>query len=198
MCNGTQWCCAYLCLCDINAAGGNAMKELTLENPKGFVRSIARHKKKRAALECIRSVAVTQENGLEGDIRGKGGHDRARQVVIISWQGWLAARKDLGLDDPKLLPSDHEGDSLPWTLRRGNVLVDGLTFGKSDIGRQLAFGDRKKGPVFEITGEVTPCKRMDEQYPGLTAALTPNWRGGAACRIIRAGNLYQGMSVVFI
>jgi MOSC domain-containing protein YiiM len=46
-----------------------------------------------------------------------------------------------------------------------------------------------------ITGEVDPCSRMDEQYPGLTKALQPEWRGGISCTVLQGGPVALGDTV---
>jgi len=43
----------------------------------------------------------------------------------------------------------------------------------------------------KITGETTPCKRMDELFPGLKNALVPNWHGGVTCKVIKGGAIKE-------
>jgi hypothetical protein len=38
---------------------------------------------------------------------------------------------------------------------------------------------------------------MDEQQPGLTAALTPEWRGGISCDVVKPGDIKIGDQVEF-
>ena len=46
--------------------------------------------------------------------------------------------------------------------------------------------------ILEVTMEVDPCSRMDEQAEGLKAALTPDWRGGVACVVLEGGAVSVG------
>ncbi|MFY8207099.1 MAG: MOSC domain-containing protein, partial [Arenimonas sp.] len=50
----------------------------------------------------------------------------------------------------------------------------------------------------QIMLETDPCPRMDAQHDGLTAALTPHWRGGVCCRVLADGIVNTGDSVVFV
>src|SRR5262249_29685897 len=90
-----------------------------------------------------------------------------------SLQQWEATCKELGTD-------------LSWTTRRANLCISGLEFEPRDVGAIIYIGSNVS---LEITGETDPCKRMDEAYQGLRAALKPNWRGGVTCRVIRAGTI---------
>ena len=40
----------------------------------------------------------------------------------------------------------------------------------------------------EITGELVPCNRMDEQFDGLTKILGQDWRGGVTCKVKKEGS----------
>jgi len=47
----------------------------------------------------------------------------------------------------------------------------------------------------QVTQEVNPCFRMDEQCPGLKDRLTPDWRGGVACIVLQGGSVAVGDEV---
>ncbi|HCK85251.1 MAG TPA: MOSC domain-containing protein, partial [Hyphomonadaceae bacterium] len=51
------------------------------------------------------------------------------------------------------------------------------------------------GVELAITGETKPCANMDRQWQGLTAALTPDWRGGLTARVLRGGEVCVGDGV---
>ena len=51
------------------------------------------------------------------------------------------------------------------------------------------------GVHLQVTMEVDPCKRMEEQYEGLRAAMTPDWRGGVACTVLKGGPVQLGDEV---
>ena len=48
-----------------------------------------------------------------------------------------------------------------------------------------------------VTEETDPCSRMDEQHLGLTEALTPDWRGGVCCDVVKPGAIRIGDQVEF-
>ena len=103
-----------------------------------------------------------------------------RQITVISLRQWNEALDELGVRD---------FTTYPWYLRRANLCVTSRYFMPSDVGKQLSIGPNV---LLEITGETAPCSRMDEVLPGLKWALTPKWRGGVTCRVIRGGEIYVG------
>ncbi len=135
---------------------------------------IAIHEKSRGPIERRDRSAVTREGGLEGDFRGTRSE---RQVVVLSREAWAAACADLG-------------EELPWTTRRGNLLVEGVELSET-TGRRLRIG----GVLLEITGECDPCARMDAERDGLRRALTPDWRAGVMCRVVEPGEVALGDAV---
>ena len=138
----------------------------------GTVLGIALRDKPRAAMQTVERVRVSVEAGLEGDFRGA---QKGRQVTVLSEAAWRQACAELGTE-------------LPWTTRRANLLVDGLEFSAGDPGRTLRIGEVE----LVVTEETDPCSRMDEQHPGLTAALEPDWRGGVCCDVVGAGAIRLG------
>jgi MOSC domain-containing protein YiiM len=46
--------------------------------------------------------------------------------------------------------------------------------------------------VLEVTRHTDPCERMEALAPGLFAALTPDWRGGACTRVLMGGRIAVG------
>ena len=125
---------------------------------------IAFKTEKRGVMHTVDHASVSQEKGVENDIFGRPGK---RQVTVMSLQQWQQA-------------CNQVDKNLPWFTRRANLLVDGLSFSANDLGKRLTIGKL----VLEITGETDPCKKMEQAYPGLEAALLPNWRGGVTCRVI--------------
>ena len=136
---------------------------------------IAIRQKSRAPMELRDTCLVTQEAGLNGDFRGKPGK---RQVTVLSETQWADACDELKVE-------------LPWTYRRANLLVSGISFSEEMVGKHLVIGDL----ILKITRETDPCPRMDEQQMGLTQALTPGWRGGVCCTVISDGEVSLGQSV---
>lgn len=145
---------------------------------QAHVQAIAYRKKPKAPMTEIDSVEITCEQGVVPDTRGKPGK---RQVTVLSLEAWQTACAELGTE-------------LPWTMRRANILVSGITFSVADVGKILQIGDVR----LQITVETDPCHRMDEQHQGLTAALTPDWRAGVCCRVLQEGEICLNDDVVMI
>jgi len=143
----------------------------------GVLAGIARHAFPRAPMEVIEHVHVSVESGLAGDFRGavKPGREAKRQVSMIERADWDAAMAELGVD--------HH-----WSVRRANLLVEGIDLPQ----RQGAIVRIGAEVVLEIRIECDPCSRMEEIEPGLKAALTPDWRGGALARVISGGDIRVG------
>lgn len=143
----------------------------------GTLAGIARRAAVRAPMEVLDAAEVTPELGVVGDHRGRlkpNGRGR-RQVSLMERADWDAAQAEIGR-------------ALPWFARRANLLVDGLDLPQRP-GARLRIG---AGLLLEITTECDPCYRMDEIAPGLQAALTPDWRGGALARVIEGGRVAVG------
>jgi MOSC domain-containing protein YiiM len=137
----------------------------------GTLLGIARKSGKRAPMEEIDAAQASEAAGIEGDYRGKPGD---RQVTVLAREAWQAVCHELG-------------EVLPWTLRRANLLVEGVNLPQRP-GARLRVG----GMLLEVTGECDPCTRMDEQRDGLTEALRPEWRGGVTCRVVEGGAISVG------
>ena len=120
---------------------------------------------------------ISEAAGVEGEFRGKPGK---RQVVVVGREGWEAACRELGVE-------------LDWTLRRGNLYVEGVDL-RDSRGAQLRIG----GALLQVTGECDPCWVRDKQHEGLRKALTPEWRGGVACRVLRGGDVAVGDDVQLV
>ena len=140
----------------------------------GILLNIATKTASGEPMTAHREIAISRERGLEGDFRGEINN---RQVTVVSREAWETACGQLKAD-------------LPWTTRRANLLVEGLDL-EETAGSRLRIGR----VVLEITGETTPCKRMDAAYAGLREALTPQWRSGANCRVIEGGTVRAGDEV---
>lgn len=140
----------------------------------GVLIGIARRGGKRAPMETLDRAEISAETGVALDWRGKPGR---RQVTVLSADAWRDACSELG-------------KALPWTTRRANLLVEGIDLPET-TGAVLHVG----AVLLLVTGEVDPCSRMDEQCPGLTAALQPAWRGGVSCTVLDGGSVALGDGV---
>src|SRR5262245_24123352 len=139
----------------------------------GSLLAIATKPKTRAPMELHESLLV----GPDG-LPGERAHPRERAVTVLSRESWAAACRALG------------DATLPWTLRRANLLVENVALGQS-LGRRLQVG----ALVLEISKETEPCRVMDAIHPGLRAALRPDWRGGVTCRVVTPAEIRVGAAV---
>ena len=137
----------------------------------GRLIGIARREGKRAPMETLEFAEISAATGVALDSRGT---SERRPVTVISARAWRQVCDELGQD-------------IPWTTRRANLLVDDIDL------------PHNPGPIIEISGvqlqvtmEVDPCSRMDEQVPGLTDALKPDWRGGVGCIVLQGGTVSLG------
>ena len=144
----------------------------------GEVIGIATREKSKAPMMVHSSAKVSFDNGIGDDSRGlrKGN----RQVTVMSSESWDTVCKEL---DKKI----H------WTTRRANLIIEGINL-ENTKGMLLKIGDF----TLEITGELNPCNRMDDQVQGLTDALTSNWRGGVTCKILSEGIVNEGDKVTIV
>ena len=138
----------------------------------GEVLGIATRLKVKAPMDVCDQADITFDKGVGNDSRGK--FKGKRQVTVMSKESWDAVCQELN-------------NNAPWTVRRANILISGIEL-RGTTGQQLRIGDC----LLEITGELVPCERMDAQIPGLTNALTSEWRGGVTCKIIEEGKVSVG------
>ena len=141
------------------------------------IKAIAIKNRPRVAMQSIDSAQISVGNGILGDFRGS---QLGRQVTILSESAWQQACAEVDAD-------------LPWTVRRANLLIDGVEFGASYVGKTVRVGDVE----LVVTEETAPCSQMDAQHQGLTAALTPEWRGGICCNVVKPGEIRIGDRIEF-
>ena len=140
----------------------------------GVLAGIARREKKLSPMESLESAEISAATGVANDSRGRPGK---RQVTLLSAQDWQAA-------------CDEVGQDVVWTTRRANLFLENFDLPK-EAGRIVAIGDVR----LRTTVEIGPCWRMDEQCPGLTDALMPDWRGGVGCEVLQGGTIKVGDAV---
>lgn len=141
------------------------------------IQAIAIKNRPRVPMQSIDSATITVANGILGDFRGA---QLGRQITILSEDTWKTVCSELDAD-------------LPWTTRRANLLVDGVEFSEAFLGKRVRIGEVE----LVVTEETDPCSNMDAQHQGLTAALTPNWRGGICCNVAKGGDIKIGDMVEF-
>ena len=91
----------------------------------GKLLSIATRVKTKAPMNEHTSAIVRFETGVLNDSRGKNAGEK-RQVPVMSKEAWDNVCEELG-------------ETIPWTTRRANFLIEGLSLEKS-TGRVLKIG----------------------------------------------------------
>lgn len=149
----------------------------------GRLIGIARRPARRAPMQEIGRGDISVDGGLAGD--HKGPKFPRRRITVLSREDWQAALAELtDLGGPVVLP---------WTVRRANLLVEGVRLPRA------AGGIVRIGPVLlEVTYPTQPCSRMDEAHQGLLKALHPAWRGGITCAVREGGTLAIGDAVEIV
>jgi MOSC domain-containing protein YiiM len=108
--------------------------------------------------------------GLVGNAN-RGGR---RQVTIVSQERWAELMRETGA-------------SLGPEARRANIVVSGIDL-ENSRGRTLRIGDCR----LTIDGETRPCEQMEEAAPGLQAAMSTRWGGGAFAQVLTGGPISVG------
>ncbi len=133
---------------------------------------------RRADLQVVPEIAVTEAEGLVGDHYG--GRSKKRQVTLIQAEHLAGVAAILGK-----APID------PGLTRR-NIVVSGINL--------LAFSERQfriGEVVLEMTGLCHPCSRMEENLgPGGYNAMRGH--GGITARVVRGGTIREGDEVALV
>jgi len=106
-------------------------------------------------------------------VPGKADVGGPRQVTLVARERW----KTIAVELPGARPE----------MRRANLLVSGIDL-EANRGRILRVG----GCRLRIRGETRPCEVMDQQLPGLRAALDPHWGGGVYAEVLEGGPITLG------
>jgi MOSC domain-containing protein YiiM len=121
-------------------------------------------------MDAIHRVRTVAGKGLEGNANQGG----KRQVTIVSSKHWGEVTAPLGdTPDPR--------------LRRCNLLVSDIDFADAR-GKIMKVGSVR----IRIYGETKPCYQMEEAAPGLQAAMSVPWGGGAFGEILDDGEIAVG------
>ena len=128
---------------------------------------------KRGPMDFVEQALVQAGQGLVGNAN-QGGR---RQVTMIERENWAELMTEVG-------------GTLPPSARRANLLIRGFSLYRS-AKRVLRIGSCR----IRILGETRPCERMEETWPGLQAAMSRAWTGGAFGEVLDDGEILVGDSV---
>ena len=137
---------------------------------EGRVEAIWIKRAKRGPMDSVESAEMVVGRGIAGSAN-QGGR---RQVTILDADAWEGLMKELG-------------GTLDPSSRRANLLVRGVDLADS-MGKVL----RIDACRVRILGETKPCERMEETLPGLLAAMSRDWRGGAFGEVLGGGQVRIG------
>jgi len=125
---------------------------------------------RRGPMDPAHKASVVAGKGIVGNAN-QGGR---RQVTIVSTKHWEQVTAPLGhTPDPR--------------LRRANLLVSDVDFTQAR-GRILKIGAIR----IRIFNETRPCEQMDEAAPGLQAAMSVPFGGGAFGEVLDDGEISVG------
>jgi len=124
----------------------------------------------RGVMDPADTVTLVAGKGIDSDANF--GRSK-RQVTVIEKEVFDRIRAELP-------------DVEPY-MRRANIMVSGIRL-NNVRDHILTLGDVR----IHLHGETRPCERMDAQVDGLTAALDPDWNGGAYGVVLDDGKLHVG------
>ena len=125
---------------------------------------------KRGPMDLVEQATLQAGAGLIGNAI-QGGR---RQVTILEREIWAELMTEVA-------------GRLPPSARRANLLIHGLSLHHSRK-RVLRIGQCR----IRILGETKPCERMEEAWPGLQAAMSRAWAGGAFGEVLDDGEILVG------
>ena len=125
---------------------------------------------KRGPMDFVEQAVMQAGEGLVGNAN-QGGR---RQVTILEREIWAELMTEVA-------------GALPPSARRANLLIRGLSLYRS-AKRTLRIGSCR----IRILGETRPCERMEEAWPGLQAAMSRAWTGGAFGEVLDDGEILVG------
>ncbi len=137
---------------------------------EGRLEAIWIKRMKRGPMDWVEQATLEAGKGLVGNAN-QGGR---RQVTILEREIWTELMRKVS-------------GALPPSARRANLLIHGLSLSRSR-NRVLGIGLCR----IRILGETRPCERMEEACPGLQAAMSLAWAGGAFGEVLDDGEILVG------
>ena len=143
---------------------------------EGRLEAIWIKRMKRGPMDFVEQATLEAGKGLVGNAN-QGGR---RQVTILEREIWAELMTEVA-------------GRLPPSARRANLLIRGLSLSRSRK-RVLGIGSCR----IRILGETKPCERMEEAWPGLQAAMSRAWAGGAFGEVLDDGEIVVGDPVFWV
>jgi MOSC domain-containing protein YiiM len=144
-----------------------------LHEPPGRLEAIWIKRAHRGVMDPVQEARLIEGVGIVGNVD----RSRRRQVTLLEHDAWSRVMLELG------------GQVDP-SARRANLLVGGVALALSR-GRVLRIGDAR----LVIGGEKTPFERMEAVLPGLRAALSHEWGGGAFAQVLGGAVIHVGDTI---
>ncbi len=142
----------------------------------GTIERIWIKRAKRGPMDARAEADLVAGRGILGNAN-QGGQ---RQVTLIEREAWERMFEELGA-------------VVALDTRRANLLVSGISLADSR-GKTMRIGSC----LLLVRGETRPCERMEEAYPGLRRAMSPEWRGGCYAEVLEGGRIAVGDEVVWV
>ncbi len=151
-------------------------KKIRAAESEGRLEAIWIKRVKRGPMDFVEQATLQSGRGLVGNAN-QGGR---RQVTVLERKIWEA------------LMAEVAGGLSPCA-RRANLLIHGLSLYHSRK-RILSVGRCR----IRILGETKPCERMEEAWPGLQAAMSRSWTGGAFGEVLDDGEIVVGDRIFWV
>lgn len=155
---------------------GAASRNAKTAGSAGQLEAIWIKRMKRGPMDFVQRATLQAGHGLISNANQGG----KRQITILEREVWQALMREVN-------------GSLPPSARRANLLISGLSLSHSRT-RILRVGRCR----IRIVGETRPCERMEEACPGLRAAMSRPWAGGAFGEILDDGEIVIGVPLCWV
>src|SRR5262245_61695697 len=123
-------------------------------------------------MDPVSRASLIAGRGIAGDAN----QGSTPQVTVLSDRAWTEVTSGPGTPDP--------------IVRRANLLVSDVDLANSR-NKILQIGRVR----IRLLGEVRPCERMEDAKPGLKAAMSVPYGGGAFGEVLDDGDIAVGDSV---